>query len=101
MNTNALEALNKKSLHFFHVNLNSLLPKIELKCVANKTKAAIIGLTESKLEHAIPDIEVNFPWYDILQCDRNANSGGIACCIRKDVCFNRIYILIALHCKEI
>ena len=38
------------TLHFLHININSLLPKIdELKCTANKTKAAIIGITESNL----------------------------------------------------
>ena len=39
-------------MHFLHININSLLPKTdELKCIANKTKAAIIGIMESKLDH--------------------------------------------------
>ena len=51
VNFNIWESLNKKGLHFLHVNISSLLPKIdELKCIANKTKAAIIGITESKLD---------------------------------------------------
>ena len=88
----------KKGLHFLHININSLLPKIdELKCIANKTKAAIIGITESKLDHTIPNLEVNLPGYDILRCDRNRNGGGAACYIRKDLCFNTR----ALNCKEI
>ena len=57
----------QKGLHFLHININSLLPKIdELKCTANKTKAAIIGITESKLDHTVPDLEFNLPGYDIL-----------------------------------
>ena len=54
------------------------MKKDEIRCIANKTKAAIIGITESKLDHTVPDSEVNFPGYYILQCDRNRNSGGVA-----------------------
>ena len=98
VNVNIWEPFNKKGLHFLHININSLLPKIdELKCIANKTKAAIIGITESKLDHTVPDLEVNLPEYDILRCDRNRNGGGVACYIRKDLCFNTR----ALNCKEI
>ena len=92
------EPPNKKSLHFLHININSLLSKKdEIKCIANKTKAAIIGTTESKLDHTLPDSEVTFPGYDILQCDRDRNSSGVASNIRKDLCFNTK----TLHCKEI
>ena len=76
---NIWEWLNKKGLHFLHININSLLPKIdELKCIANKTKAAI-GITESTLDHTVRNHAVNFPGYDILRCDRNRNGGGVAC----------------------
>ena len=62
MNINIWEPLNKKDLHFLHININSLLPKTdELKCIANKTKTTIIGITESKLDHNVPDLEVNLP----------------------------------------
>ena len=48
VNVNIWEPFNKKGLHFLHININSLFPKIDkLKCIANKTKAAIIGITES------------------------------------------------------
>ena len=40
-----LQPLNNKGLHFLHIKINSLLPKKEeIKCFANKTKAAVIGL---------------------------------------------------------
>ena len=73
------------------------MEKDEITCIANKTKAAVIGIKESKLDHTVPDSEVNLPGYDILRCDRNRNCGGIACYIRKDLCFNAR----TLHCKEI
>ena len=95
---NIWEPFKKKGLHFLHININSLLPKInELKCIANKTKTAIIGITELKLDHTVPDLEVNLPGCDILRCDRNGNGSGVACYIRKDLCFNTR----ALNCKEI
>ena len=79
VNVNIWEPLNEKGLHFVHININSLLPKIdELKCIANKTKAAI-GITESTLDHTVRNHAVNFPGYDILRCDRNRNGGGVAC----------------------
>ena len=61
------EPLNKKGLHFLYININSLLlKKDEIRCISNKIKAAIIGITESKLNDTVPDSEVNLPGYDIL-----------------------------------
>ena len=98
MNTNICKPLNQKGLHFLHININSLLPKVDdLKCIAKKTKAAIMGITESKLDYTVPDLEVNLPVYDILRYARNRNVGGTTCYIRKDLCFNGR----ALNCQEI
>ena len=50
-----------RSLHFLHVDINSILPKLdELKTIAENTKAAIIGITECKVDNSIPDSEVEF-----------------------------------------
>ena len=85
-------------MHFLHTNINSLLPKVDkLKCITNKTTATIIGITEQKLDHTVPDLDVNLPGYDILRCDRNRSDGGVASYIRKDLCFNTR----PLNCKEI
>ena len=98
MNTNICKPLNQKGLHFLHINTNSLLSKVDkLKCIAKKTEATIMGITESKLDHTVPDLEVNLPVYDILQYDRNRNVGGATCYIRKDLCFNKR----PLNCQEI
>ena len=65
VNTNIWEPLNKKVLHFLHINRNSLLPKTDkLKCIVNKTKTAIVEIPESKLDHTIPDPEV---FSDVIQ----------------------------------
>ena len=98
VNINIWEPLNKKGLRFLHNNINSLLPKIdELKWIANKIKATIIKITESKLDHTVPDLEFNLPGYDILRYDRNRNGVGVGCHIRKDLRFNTRL----LNCKEI
>ena len=56
--------------------------------MAGNNKAAIIGITESKVDNSISDSEVEIPSYCILQCDRNRNGGGVACYVRQDLCFN-------------
>ena len=83
----------KKGLHFIHLNINSVLPKIEeLRQVAKKTKAAIIGITETKLDSSIFDSEIFLEGYTLLRKDRNRHGGGVACYIRNDVCFDIINI---------
>ena len=86
----------QKSLHFLHININSLLSRKD-ECIANKIKAAIIGIKKSKLDHTVLYSEVNYPGYNILRCERNINDGGVACYTWKDLWFNTR----TLHCKEI
>ena len=98
INSTIWDTLNKKGLNVLHITINSFLSKKdEIRCIASKTKSAIIGITEFKLDHTAPDSEANFPEYYILRCDRNRNGGGGACYIRKDLCFSTR----TLPCKEI
>ena len=47
-----MEPLSKKDFYFIHISIYSLLSKKdEIRCIANKIKAAIIRITESKLDH--------------------------------------------------
>ena len=40
----------KRGMHFIHLNINSLLPKIdEIRYVAKLTNAIVVGLSETKL----------------------------------------------------
>ena len=76
-------------LLFLHLNINSILPKLdELKTIAGNTEAAIISITESKVDNSISDSNVEIPGYCILRCDRNRNGGGLACFVKQDLCFN-------------
>ena len=89
-NMDLFEPFRKRGLHFLHINVNSLPSKIEeLRNIVGRTKPAILGITESKLDSSIPDQKVNISGYSILRNDRNRNGGGVACYIRADLCFNR------------
>ena len=48
-----------KGLHLHHLNVNSLLPKIdELRYIAKLSNSAVIGITESKLDNCILDSDI-------------------------------------------
>ena len=89
-NDDKFEPFRKRGLHFLHININSLLSKIdELRDVVGHTKPAILGITESKLDSSVSDQEVNISGYSILRSDRNRYDGGVACYVRADLSFNR------------
>ena len=83
------KAFNKRGLHLIHLNINSLLSKIdELREIARKTRATVIGITESKLDGSVLDGEINIDGYELVRSDRNRHGGGVACYIRSDISFN-------------
>ena len=78
-----------RELHFLHLNINSLLPKIdELRHIAQLTNAAVIGISESKLDDSVLTSEIHIDGYDLLRCDRNRHGGGVACYIRSELSYN-------------
>ena len=73
-----------------HLNINGLLNKIdELRYIARSSNAAVIGITETKLDNTVYDSEVTVDGYNIVRNDRNRKGGGVACYIRNNICFNR------------
>ena len=83
------KAFNKRGLHLIHLNINSLLSKIdELREIARKTRATVVGITESKLDGSVLDGEINIDGYELVRSDRNRHGGGVACYIRSDISFN-------------
>ena len=83
------EIFQKKGLHFLHLNVNSLLPKIEeIRFIAQKTRASIIGITETKLDSSITTGEVEIEGYDMLRLDRTRHGGGVACYIKNSISYN-------------
>ena len=64
--------LIRKELHFLHINVNSLLTKIkEIRLIAKRSKAKVIGITETKLDGTIFNAEVCIKGYSIVRCDRD------------------------------
>ena len=66
------------------------MPKIdELRSIAQKSKASIIGITETKLDKSVLDAEIEIDGYDLMRSDRNRHGGGVACYVRNGICFNQ------------
>ena len=64
-------------MHFLHVNVNSLLPKIEeIRFITKKSTATVIGITETKLDGITFDAEIYIESKSIVKC------GGVTICIQ-------------------
>ena len=75
-------------LNLLHLNVNSLLPKIDkLRYIAKLSNAAVIGITESKLDNYILDSAIQIDNYQILRCERNRKGGGDSCYVRNDLSY--------------
>ena len=69
-----------KGIHLIHLNVNSLLPKIDkIWYIAAHANVSVTGISESKLHETIFQPEIQISNYELLRCDRNRNSGGVTC----------------------
>ena len=60
----------KRGMHFIHININSLLPKIdEVRYIPKITNASIIGKSETKLGKTISPSELEVDGYDLVRLD--------------------------------
>ena len=83
------EVIIRKRLHFIHLDINSLMPKIdELWYIAKNSNAAVIGVSETKLDNTVSDSEVAEDGYNTVRNDRNRKGESVACYIRNSICFN-------------
>ena len=88
MESSEWNVFKSKGLHLIPLNINSLLPKIdELRYIANSSNAAVIGISESKLDESVLQSEIQINNYDLLRRDRNKNGGGVVCYIRSDISY--------------
>ena len=87
--TDNWKVFNKRGLYLIHLNINSIISKIDELCIiAKKSRASVIGITESKLDETILDEEINIDGYELARSDRNRHGGGVVCYIRNDISFN-------------
>ena len=76
----------KRGLHFVHININSLLPKIdELQYIAKLSEAAVIGISESKLDDSALSSEIQIENCNGICSDTNRYGDDVACFIRNDL----------------
>ena len=86
---NNWEIFNERGLHFIHLNINSILSKIdELRLIAKNSKATIIGISESKIDETVLDGEICIEGYKLERSDRNRQGGGVVCYISKEISYN-------------
>ena len=90
LDSNEWNVFKSKGLHIIHQNFNSFLPEIdELRYIVNSSCyliliVAVIGISKSKLDESILQLEIQINNYDLLLRDRNRNGLGVACYIRID-----------------
>ena len=86
--SNEWNVFKNRGFHFIHLNINSLLSKIEeLRFIAKSTNAAVIDISESKRGASVLEQEISIDNYKILHCDRNRHGAGVACYIRARTVF--------------
>ena len=82
----SLNSLN--SLFVSILKINSLLQKIDqLRDLSKRTKAAMVGILEHKLNSTVLDPEIYIENYEILRYGRNRHGRSVACCIRNNISY--------------
>ena len=72
VSSGAWNIFKKRGINFIHLNINSLLPKIDETCyVARLTNATVIGLSETKLLNTVLGSELEKEGYDLARSDRS------------------------------
>ena len=83
------EVFRSRGLQFIHLNINSLLPKInELKEIVKISNPTVIGITETKLDNLIGDSEISIDGYCAIQRDQNRKGRGAICYATNKICYN-------------
>lgn len=73
----------------------------EVKIIAQKSKAAVIGISETKLDPSIKDSEINIDSYTLIRKDRNRNGGVVCFCINDKFAFTQTDVDINIDCESI
>ena len=63
-----MECLKAKGIHLIPLKVNSFLPKInEIRYIVARTNAAVMGISESKLDETILLSEIQISNYELLR----------------------------------
>ena len=86
VSSDAWNIFQKRGMHFIHLNINSILPKIdEMRYIAKLTNATVIGLRETKLDNTVLRSELEIEGYDLVRSDRTRRGGGAACFVKNSI----------------
>ena len=86
----AWNIFQKRGMHFIHLNINSILPKIdEVHYIAKLTNATVIGLSETKFDNAVLSSELEIEGFDLVRSGRSRRGGGVACFVKNYISYNR------------
>ena len=81
-------SLKKRGIHFIHININSLLPKIdEVHYIAIITNASVIGISETELDETILSSELEVNGYELVRLNRSRRGGGVASYIKSSIVY--------------
>ena len=80
LNRDEWNIFKHSGLQFLHLNINKFLLKIDKpRHIVKVTNAALIRISESKLDDSVLTSEIQINKYDLLRCDRNRRRRGVAC----------------------
>ena len=79
----------KREVFILCILTSTPLLKIDkFQYIAKLSEAAVIVISESKLDDSVLSSEVQIENYDLIHSDRNRHGGGVACLIRNDLSYN-------------
>ena len=71
-NNSAWKVFQNKGLHFGHVNINSILSKIEqLISLLTNSNISVLWITETQLDNTANNAEVKIDGYNLIRSDKN------------------------------
>ena len=90
VSNDAWNIFQKRGIHFIHLNINSILPKIdEIRSIAKLTNATVIGLSETKLDNAVLSSELEIERYDLVRSHRSRRGRDVACFAKISISYNQ------------
>ena len=80
----------KRGMYFIHLNLNSLLSKIDKICyIAKLINATVIGLSKTNLGNTVLISELEIEGHGLVKSNRSRRGGGVACFVKNSISYNR------------
>ena len=86
ISNDAWNIFQKRGMHFILLNINSFLSKTDgIHCIAKLTNAAVIELSETKLNNTVLSSEFEIEGYYLVRFDRCPRGGGVTCFVKNSV----------------